>query len=71
MDGDKNVTSVRLPLMTSQQVAKFLQVSERTLWELTEPRGPIPAVRIGRSVRYVPEAIEMWLSTQGKPSHEA
>lgn len=34
------------------EAAGALAISERKLWELTDPRGPIPCVRIGRSVRY-------------------
>jgi hypothetical protein len=32
--------------------ARLLSVSERTLWGITAPRGPLPCVRIGRSVGY-------------------
>ena len=39
-------------LLTSREAAKFLCLSERTIWEITGPRGDLPAVRIGRSVRY-------------------
>jgi hypothetical protein len=39
-------------LLTLRQAAAALSVSERTLWALTYPRGPIPAVRLGRAVRY-------------------
>jgi hypothetical protein len=40
------------PLLKTRAAAAFLSVSERALWGLTSPRGPIPAVRIGNSVRY-------------------
>ena len=39
-------------LMTVQEAAELLGLSERTVWENTAPRGDLPAVRIGRSVRY-------------------
>lgn len=39
-------------LVTMRQAAQALAVCEKTLWSLTQPRGPIPAVRIGRAVRY-------------------
>ena len=37
-------------LLTYQQAAKALQVSDRTVWAFVD-RGELPAVRIGRSVR--------------------
>ena len=42
---------VRL-LLNTRDAAAALAVSERTLWGLTAPRGPIPCVSIGRAVRY-------------------
>jgi excisionase family DNA binding protein len=39
-------------LLMSREAAKLLAVSERTLWGLTVPRGPIPTVKIGRCVRF-------------------
>jgi hypothetical protein len=38
-------------LLTSRQAAEALSISERTLWELTAPRGPIVAIRLpGRGI---------------------
>jgi hypothetical protein len=39
-------------LFTPREAAKALRISEKTLWSMTVPRGPIPSVRLGRSVRY-------------------
>lgn len=39
-------------LLRPREAAKMLAVSERTLWALTAPRGPIPAAKIFRAVRY-------------------
>ncbi|MCG6158313.1 helix-turn-helix domain-containing protein [Rubinisphaera margarita] len=39
-------------LRNSRETAKVLGISERKLWSLTSPRGPIPCVRMGRNVRY-------------------
>ena len=39
-------------LLTAREAAAALSISARSLWGMTHPRGPIPAVRIGRSVRY-------------------
>ena len=50
------------PLMTSQEVADFLQVPVATvhLWraQKTGPRG----YRVGRHVRYRREDVETWLA---------
>ena len=35
-------------LVGLREAAKLLSVCEKTLWSLTVPRGPIPAVRFGR-----------------------
>ena len=51
-------------LLTAREAAKTLRLSEKTLWSLTRPRGPIPAVRIGRSVRYSVAALEAWVASQ-------
>lgn len=41
---------------TPAQAARALQVSERTLFTWTRD-GLIPAIRVGRTVRYLPEVI--------------
>jgi excisionase family DNA binding protein len=38
-------------LLRPREAARFLAISERTLWELTR-RGEILCVRLGRAVRY-------------------
>ena len=38
-------------LLTTQEAAKFLNVSERHFWTITET-GLIPRLKIGRSVRF-------------------
>lgn len=38
-------------LMTSRDAAKYLCISERKLWSMTQA-GEIPVVRLGRAVRY-------------------
>ena len=47
----------------SQQAAKLLSVSARTLWALTSPRGPIPALRLGRRVVYPLESLRAWIAS--------
>lgn len=38
-------------LLRPREAAEWLKISERSLWALTQ-RNELPAVRIGRSVRY-------------------
>lgn len=55
-------------LLTARAAANALQVSERTLWSLTQPRGPIPAVRLSRRlVRYDPRTLADWIASQARP----
>lgn len=50
-------------LLTPKEAAALLSISERTLWTLTN-NGEIPAVRIGRSVRYDPADLAAWIEQQ-------
>jgi len=43
---------VRPLALSPREAAQTLSVSEKTLWSLTQPRGPIPAARFRRMVRY-------------------
>lgn len=51
-------------LLRRSEAAKFLSVSERTLWSLTAPRGALPVVRFGRSVRYRQADLSEWVRRQ-------
>ena len=53
-----------LNLMTEEQVSKLLQVSVASLrrWRL-ERLGPA-FIKVGSLVRYKPEDLELWLTTQ-------
>jgi excisionase family DNA binding protein len=48
-------------LLTPKQAAAALSISTRTLWSLTD-RGQLPAVRIGRAVRYSIRDLESWIA---------
>lgn len=68
-----DMQSESLQLLTSRQTAELLAISERTLWTLTRD-GTIPAVRLGRSVRYRSIDIETALrslSTSNDPNNGA
>ena len=48
-------------LLTAEQVAEILAVSNRRVWQMAR-RGEIPVVRIGpRAVRFHPHDVEMWI----------
>jgi predicted DNA-binding transcriptional regulator AlpA len=48
-------------LFSVRETCEALHISERSLWSLSTPRGPIPVVRIGRSVRYDPRDLQQWI----------
>ena len=45
-------------LLSAREAAEALQISPRTLWGMTAPRGPLPSVRIGSAVRYPVKDLE-------------
>lgn len=47
-----------------REAARMLSISERTLWGLTAPRGPIPCVRLSRGVLYSVDDLRQWLRDQ-------
>jgi len=53
-------------LLNPRAAAQALAVSERTLWGLTVPRGPIRSLKIGRLVRYAVSELERWAVEQGQ-----
>ncbi|MEM7210312.1 MAG: helix-turn-helix domain-containing protein [Pseudomonadota bacterium] len=57
-------------LLTTREAAELLRVSDRTLYNLTQPRGPIRPVRLGGAIRYaiqdVREAVE---GMKDEPTH--
>lgn len=61
-------------LLTHRQAAAALAISERTLWEMTAPRGPIPVLRLpgrgkARTLRYAVDDLQRWIEeTKARPS---
>ena len=49
-------------LLKPGEAAQALAVSERTLWQYTTPRGPIPCCKIGSSIRYRLMDLENYLT---------
>ena len=56
-------TAELMPLLTVREAADLLRVSDRTLWTLTN-EGGIPAVKVGRSVRYDQADLAKWIAAQ-------
>lgn len=50
-------------LLTLAEVAKLLQVSQRTAWGLAK-EGKLPSIRIGRCLRFPRRDIEAWIMRQ-------
>lgn len=48
---DRETSGLFAPLLRPRDAARILAISERSLWAMTAPRGPIPAARLGRAVR--------------------
>jgi predicted DNA-binding transcriptional regulator AlpA len=56
-------------LVRSRDAAKMLAISEKTLWNMSQPRGPLPVIRVGRAgVRYSLRALEAWIGMAEKKS---
>lgn len=49
-------------LLTAKEAAAFLSIGGRLLWSMSAPRGPIPIVRIGRSIRYASTDLEAFVN---------
>jgi excisionase family DNA binding protein len=52
-----------LQLLKPDDASKTLAISPRTLWSMTAS-GEIPAVRIGRSVRYDVADLRKWIDSK-------
>lgn len=50
-------------LWTASDVTQYLLVSRSTLYRLSAT-GELPAVRIGRSIRWRPESVRAWLNSR-------
>jgi hypothetical protein len=56
-------------LLTRREAAEALGVSQRFLWDLTAPRGPLPAIRlpgrgVSRSLRYDVRDLLAWIDSR-------
>ncbi|MGE3806215.1 MAG: hypothetical protein AB7K24_16210 [Gemmataceae bacterium] len=52
-------------LLDAHGAARFLAISERTLFEIEQPRGPLPVVRVGnRMKRYDPRDLLSYIESR-------
>ena len=59
-------------LLTPREAAQALSVSQRTLWSLTSPRGPLPVVRVSsRAVRYSVETLARYVAERESGGNQA
>ncbi len=57
----QNNTETIQRLLTARDAAKYLCISERKLWSMTQTEE-IPAVRLGRAVRYDKQDLDEFIS---------
>lgn len=52
------------PLLTTQQLAEYLQVPVQTLYDWAARGGGPTRLKVGRHTRYRPADVEEWLAAQ-------
>jgi len=62
MQTPANTASLPHQLLKPNEAAKFLGISERTLWTLTK-HGKLPAAKLGKSVRYREEDLKRYVES--------
>lgn len=50
-------------LVCPREAAHLLDISERKLWSMTSPRGPIPARKLGRLTKYALADLEAFIAS--------
>ena len=58
------MTNTTPMLLNIREAAKTLGVSERTVWAISAPRGPLACVKIGARVMYRPADLEAYIAAQ-------
>jgi len=67
-----------MQILTAKEVAVLLRISTRHVFELAQPRTqsgdvrehPLPCLKLGRSVRFDKEAVELWVKTSATKKSE-
>jgi hypothetical protein len=62
---DVRVVDVQPLALDSLQASRALSVSQRTLWSLTHPRGPIRVKKCGRLNLYPLQELQRFLADEG------
>ena len=52
------------PAMNYPDAAAYTCISERKLWSLAAPNGPIDTVRIGRRVLFLRSSLDAYMASQ-------
>jgi hypothetical protein len=55
-------------LLTARQAAAALSICEKSLYSLTQPRGPLRCIRLGKSVRYAVTDLQQFIAEAGRES---
>jgi excisionase family DNA binding protein len=63
---DEESDSARL--WTVNELAQYLQIPRDTLYQWRQRGEGPPAVRLGKHLRYRPEAVQAWLKSQEEDS---
>lgn len=51
-------------LISTSEAARVLSVSERLLWGMTFPRGPIPCIKAGTRTLYSVDSLRNWIEAE-------
>ena len=57
-------------LLSAREAAAALSICEKSLWNYSQPRGPIPSVKIGTRILYSPGDLQSWINEQKAESLE-
>ncbi len=59
-----------MKILLADEIAQILRVPKGRVYELAR-QGKLPAVRIGRQIRFREDAVEAWLSgLEERPAHQ-
>jgi excisionase family DNA binding protein len=58
-------------LLRVEDAARYLSLGRSKTYELLQPNGPLPVVRIGRSVRVPLAALRKWVEEQAVSDQDA
>jgi predicted DNA-binding transcriptional regulator AlpA len=51
-------------LMNVREVAEVSGLCEKSIWNVTAPRGDLPCVKMGTRVLYRPEDVAAWIESR-------